>query len=369
MQAQSLSSSRSIRVLIVDDSAVVRRLLTDALQAAPDIEVVGTAPDPYVARDKILALSPDVLTLDIEMPRMNGLTFLKRVMHYQPLPVIVISSLGQAGCAATVEALRLGAVEVLGKPNGPYSLGELREQLASKVRLAAASHVRRGGQPSASPPLARPSPSAPTRFRHLVAIGSSTGGTQAVETVLSHFGADCPAILVTQHIPAGFSRAFAQRLNQVLPMEVKEAADGDEVSPGRVLIAPGGLHMLVQRQGSAYRVNVKDGPLVCYQRPSVDVLFSSVAQAAGPDTVAVILTGMGNDGAQGIKRIHEAGGWTIAQDEASCVVYGMPREAVRTGAVEEIQSLERIAAAIEQALHRAAKRRDSSQNSSSQPSL
>ncbi|MBM3761968.1 MAG: chemotaxis response regulator protein-glutamate methylesterase [Acidobacteria bacterium] len=342
--------ARPIRVLIVDDSAVVRRLLTDALTGQPDIEVVGTAPDPFVARDKILELSPDVLTLDIEMPRMNGLSFLKRVMHYQPMPVIIIGSLGVAGCAATVEALRLGAVEVLCKPHGPYSVGELAAQLAAKVRMAADSNVKRRVAVAGEGPV-KEHVTMPVH-RHLVAIGSSTGGTQAVEVVLNGFGADCPPILIAQHIPAGFSRAFAQRLNQVLAMEVREAVDGDVVKPGLVLIAPGNFHMLLQKRGGQYCVAVKEGPLVCYQRPSVDVLFSSVAQVAGADSVAAILTGMGSDGAQGMKRIHDAGGWTIAQDEASCVVYGMPREAVKAGGVDEIHALGRIASSIEQGLRR-----------------
>lgn len=366
MSGDRAASSRPIRVLIVDDSAVVRRLLSEALAGEPDIEVVGTAPDPFVARDKILALAPDVLTLDIEMPRMNGLSFLKRVMHYQPMPVIIISSLGQAGCTATVEALRLGAVEVLCKPHGPYSVGELSQQLAAKVRLAASSKVRRSGgaRPASAAMVAEnraPVVSARAEStawaRHLVAIGSSTGGTQAIETVLGGFGADCPPIVIAQHIPPVFSRAFAKRLNQILPMEVKEAEDGDAVSEGRVLIAPGNHHMLVQkRAGGGYRVVIKDGPLVCYQRPSVDVLFGSVAQVAGPDAVAVILTGMGNDGALGMKRIREAGGWTIAQSEGTCVVYGMPREAVRAGGVEEVVGLEQVAEAIVRGLRLAPRR-------------
>jgi two-component system chemotaxis response regulator CheB len=357
MQLSILKPVSPIRVLIVDDSALVRRLLVDALAGEPDIEVVGTAPDPYVARDKIVALSPDVLTLDIEMPRMDGLTFLKRVMHYQPMPVIVISSLGQAGCAATVEALRLGAVEVLAKPQGPLTAGDLTTQLAGKVRMAASARLR---QMRSGPALAISSetavPQPGRRVRHLVAIGSSTGGTQAVESVLSGFGIDCPAVLIAQHIPAGFSRAFAQRLDQILPMKVKEAEEGDLVGEGRVLIAPGNFHMLLRKEAGEYRVAVREGPLVCYQRPSVDVLFGSVAQVAAFDAVAVILTGMGSDGAQGMKRIRDAGGWTIAQDEASCVVYGMPREAVRVDAVEESCPLQRIPPAIEQALRRRVRR-------------
>lgn len=356
----SSSPGAPIRVLIVDDSAVVRRLLTDALAGEPDIEVVGTASDPFVARDKILELRPDVLTLDIEMPRMNGLTFLKRVMHYQPMPVIIISSLGQAGCAATIEALSLGAVDVLGKPHGPYSVGELSAQLAGKVRLAARSRVSRQitGRTQAVANTAKTQENRRRGLeqhsvcRHVVAIGSSTGGTLAIESLLTGLSADCPPIVISQHIPAGFSRAFAQRLNKIFPMQVKEAEEGDIVSEGKVLIAPGNFHMLLQKRNDAYCVAIKDGPLVCYQRPSVDVLFGSVAQVAGADAVAIILTGMGSDGAQGMKRIRDAGGWTIAQDEVSCVVYGMPREAVRANAVEESVGLTGIPAALDRALRR-----------------
>lgn len=341
----------------MDDSVVVRRLLSEALAGEAGIEVVGTAPDPFVARDMILALSPDVLTLDIEMPGMNGLSFLKRLMHYHPLPVIVISSLGQTGCGASVEALRLGAMDVLAKPAGPYSVGDLTANLAGKIRDAASARPRRGGRREASSPdEAALSPlvssANPNATRHLVAIGASTGGTQAIEQVLEGFAADCPPVVIAQHIPAGFSRTFAERLNQLLPMVVKEAENGDLALPGRVLIAPGGFHMLVEKRAGGYGVLVKEGPLVCYQRPSVDVLFGSVAQAAGPDAVAAILTGMGSDGANGAKRIRDRGGWTIAQDEASCVVYGMPREAVKAGGVEESVSLAKTAWAIGRGLCR-----------------
>lgn len=357
---EEISAARPVRVLIVDDSAVVRRLLTDALQGERGIEVVGTAPDPFVARDKILALSPDVMTLDIEMPGMDGLSFLKRLMHYRPLPVIVISSLGQAGCSASVEALRLGAMDVLAKPAGPYSVGELRLNLAAKIRAVAGARPGRGTQGGTQLDGDRSRGSAPAiagfqsrrAVRHLVAIGSSTGGTQAIERMLEAFPADCPPIVIVQHIPAGFSRSFAARLDRVLPMEVKEADNGDLVTEGRVLIAPGGFHMLLERRFGGYRVAIKDGPLVCYQRPSVDVLFGSVARVAGADAVAVILTGMGSDGAQGMKSIRDRKGWTLAQDEASCVVYGMPREAVKAGGVEESVSLADIPTAIDRALRR-----------------
>lgn len=354
---------RKTKVLIVDDSPLVRRLLQSALSGQADIEVVGCAPDPYVARDKILELSPDVLTLDIEMPRMDGISFLKRLMHFRPLPVIIISSLGQAGCQATLEALRLGAVDVLGKPAGPDSVGDLAALLPEKIRAAAAAKMglllpganqipqaklvpQRGGGPGLSRNLA----ASPFAAGHIVAIGSSTGGTRAVEELLHSFSENCPATVITQHIPAGFSRAFAERLNRIFPFEVKEAQDGDPVMAGQVLIAPGNEHMLVDKSGPGYRIQIRQGPLVCYQRPSVDVLFQSVFRAAGPKAIGVILTGMGHDGAQGLKKMHDAGAWTIAQDEASCVVFGMPREAIAAQAVRKVLPLSQIGGAVLSAL-------------------
>ncbi len=349
------------RVLIVDDSAIVRKLLAEALSEEKDIEVVGTAPDPFVARDKILALKPDVLTLDIEMPRMDGLTFLKKLMHYQPIPVVVISSLGQAGCQATLEALRLGAVEVLAKPGGPYSVGELRLDLAAKIRAAAAARLRRQPVPPpapAAPPAKLETPPPPAAFDPdaIIAVGASTGGTEAIEEVLTRMPAGCPGMVITQHIPAVFSLAFANRLNEICPMAVKEAQDGDTVTRGRVLIAPGNFHMLLRKApGGGFRVTVQDGPRVCYQRPSVDVMFSSVAEAAGPRAIGVLLTGMGSDGARGMLKMKQSGARTITQDEASCVVYGMPREAVRLEAAEQVVSLTRIPAAILNQLSRIAR--------------
>ena len=342
-----MSTGRKIKVLIVDDSAIVRKILGEAISAENDLEVVGTAPDPFVARDKIVALEPDVVTLDIEMPRMDGLSFLKRLMQYHPLPVIVISSLGQASCQATLDALRLGAVEVLAKPGGPYSVGELRMQLAAKIRAASAARLRRPAERESAP--AEPMEKCPVKaFRpgSIVAIGASTGGTEAILSVLERLPAEIPPIVITQHIPPVFSRAFADRLNQVCPMEVKEAADGDSATPGRALIAPGDFHMLLRKSGEGYRVQVKEGPRVCYQRPSVDVMFSSVAESAGPRAIGVLLTGMGADGAQGLLRMKQAGAHTLAQDEASCVVFGMPREAIRLGAAERVVSLPRMASAI-----------------------
>jgi two-component system chemotaxis response regulator CheB len=358
-------AARKIRVLVIDDSAVVRKILTTTIAAESDLEVVGTAPDAYVARDKILALKPDVVTLDIEMPRMNGLTFLKKLMQFHPMPVIVISSLGAASAEETLEALRCGAVDVLAKPAGPYSVGDLRFELATKLRAAAHSRVRPATQPtmqsSRSPtlviPTAKPTSTKPNTTaasssdpRQVIAIGASTGGTSAIQELLTNMPADSPGIVVTQHIPAVFSLAFAKRLNQITAFNVKEAVDGDEVVRGRVLIAPGNFHMLLRRQGSGYFVEVRNGPQVCYQRPSVDVMFASVSESAGPSAVGVLLTGMGADGAQGMLAMKTAGARTIAQDEASCVVYGMPREAVRMGGVDAIASLQDIPTAIQTAL-------------------
>jgi two-component system chemotaxis response regulator CheB len=342
-----MNNGHKTRVLVVDDSAIVRKVLTDALSAEDDLEVVGTAPDPYVARDKILSLEPDVLTLDIEMPRMDGLTFLRKLMHHHPLPVIVISSLGHASCHAALEALRLGAVEVLAKPGGPYSVGELRLQLASKIRAASLARVRRSAAMETPAPAPAPPPQAPPFARGMViAIGASTGGTEAIAEVLTRMPAESPAVLIAQHIPPVFSTAFAHRLNQICPMQVKEAADGDAVAPGLALVAPGNLHMMLRKAGGSYRVSVKDGPRVCYQRPSVDVLFSSVADTAGDNATGVLLTGMGSDGAQGLLRMRQAGARTLVQDEASCVVFGMPREAVRVGAAERVLPLQKIPAAL-----------------------
>ena len=343
-----MSHGSKIKVLIVDDSAIVRKVLTEALSCEPDIEVVGTAPDPFVARDKIMALSPDVLTLDIEMPRMDGVTFLKKLMHYRPLPVIVISSLGGASSRAALEALEAGAIDVLAKPGGPQSVGELRLSLASKIRAAkvsrlrtiaherpvTASHAMRWKAEQAFPPLA------------VIAIGASTGGIEAIQRVLVELPENCPGIVITQHIPAVFSRSFANRLNEFCAIRVREAQDGDRVEPGLALVAPGNFHLLLRSLSSGYRVEVKDGPMVCFQRPAVDVLFHSVAEAAGPNATAAILTGMGSDGAQGMLAMKKAGARTIGQDEESCVVFGMPKEAIRKGAVDRVLSLSQIPSAL-----------------------
>jgi len=345
-----MSNGRKIRVLIVDDSAIVRKILSDAISSEPDLEVVGTAPDPYVARDKILALDPDVLTLDIEMPRMDGLTFLKKLMRFHPLPAVVISSLAQPSCRAALEAMEYGAVEVLAKPGGPYSVGELRHSLAEKIRAAAIARppvqpsVVAAPEAKAPPPEIAGKPLLPSGT--VIAIGASTGGTEAIAAVLTRLPAETPGVVIVQHIPAAFSRAFAERLNTMCRMEVREAADGDALRDGLALVAPGDFHMLLRRSGGRYFVDVKTGPRVCYQRPSVDVLFQSVSEAAAQRAVGVLLTGMGSDGAQGLLRMRQAGAHTIAQDEASCVVFGMPREAIALGAAAQVASLALMPGAI-----------------------
>lgn len=351
-----MTSGPPIRVLVVDDSAIVRKMLTSILDAEPDIEVVGTAPDPYIAKEKILNLKPDVLTLDIEMPKMDGLTFLDRIMRYHPLPVIMISSLARSSAHATLEAMSRGAVEVLAKPGGPYSVGDLKGDLPGRVRAAASAKLsgfmtRKTGSAGPFParkssPESTPVPAgqvgrraiAPIAFNPsmLVAIGASTGGTAAIEKVLGALPDGFPPMVITQHIPAGFSAAFAERLNKVCSMEVREARDGDQTRPGLALIAPGDRHMRLQGQAGGWRVSLDDGPKVRYQRPSVDVLFGSVASEAGSRAVGVIMTGMGTDGAEGLLAMRRAGARTCAQDEASCVVFGMPREAIRLGAAEQV---------------------------------
>ncbi len=334
-----------IKVLIVDDSAIVRKVLTEALSAEADIEVVGTAPDPYVARDKILSLQPDVLTLDIEMPRMDGVTFLKKLMHHHPMPVIVISSLGAASSRAALDALEAGAIDVLAKPGGPQSVGDLRLSLASKIRAAKVARLRTPAARPAAPPARMPM-GQPFPASAVIAIGASTGGTEAILQVLVGLPENCPGIVITQHIPAVFSRSFANRLNDLCAIRVREAEHGDKIEPGLALVAPGNFHMLLKRSPTGYWVEIKNGPMVSFQRPAVDVLFHSVAQTAGSNATGAILTGMGSDGALGMLAMKKAGARTIAQDEASCVVFGMPKEAIRHGAVDRVLPLSSIPGAI-----------------------
>lgn len=344
---------KKIRVLVVDDSAIVRKILTEELSKEPDIEVIGTAPDPYVARDKIVLKKPDVITLDIEMPRMDGLTFLKKLMKYYPLPVIVVSSLTPHGSRMALEALEYGAVEVLPKPGSAYSVGDMSAQLKEKIRVAAKVNLKQL-QPVK---ITNPSPLTPITkalsetTQKVIALGASTGGTEAIKEILIRLPLNIPGIVIVQHMPPQFTKAFAERLNHLCQIEVKEAKDGDTVMNGIALIAPGNLHMLLKRSGSRYYVNLKDGPMVHHQRPAVDVLFHSVAQYAGPNAIGVILTGMGADGAEGLLKMKEAGAKTIAQDEESCVVFGMPKEAIKKGAVDKVLPLEKIPQEIIQVLN------------------
>ena len=332
------------KVLIVDDSAVVRQVFHKALASDPDIEVVGTAPDPFVARDMIVEKQPDVLTLDIEMPRMDGLTFLRRLMKHHPLPVIVVSSLTPRGSQLALDALDSGAIEVLCKPGAAYTVGDMATDLIAKVKAAATVDLSRRAD------LARiaPSPASPslslTRTTHsVIAIGASTGGTVAIETILRALPPNVPGIIITQHMPQYVTASFAARLNTVCAnLEVREAVDGDSVVTGVVLIAPGNFHMLLARSGARYFVEVKSGPLVNRHRPAVDPMFHSVARNAGRNAVGVILTGMGRDGADGLLAMREAGAATLAQDESSCVVFGMPRAAIEIGAAEQVAHLGRL---------------------------
>jgi two-component system chemotaxis response regulator CheB len=339
---------RRIRVLIVDDSAVVRKLVTDALRHDPEIEVVGTAIDPYVARDKIKELNPDVLTLDLEMPRMDGLTFLRILMEQHPMPVVIMSSLSQRGSDYALEALRLGACDVLGKPNGSFSFGDLGPQLIARIKTAAGTNLRRPApiapasktiQQLRSTPLARD-----RSARQVILLGASTGGTEALREVLTRLPAGLPGIAIVQHIPPVFSKAFADRLNTQCAFEVREAVDGDRLTPGLALIAPGNFHLMLQWQGDHYRARVTGGPQIWHQRPAVDLLFKSAADCgAAPHAIAGVLTGMGKDGAEGLLRLRDLGATTFAQDEASCVVYGMPRAAWENGGAQRQLSIDRVA--------------------------
>jgi two-component system chemotaxis response regulator CheB len=333
-----------IRVLVVDDSAMVRKALTEELSQFNDIEVVGSAIDPYMARDKILELKPDVLTLDLEMPRMDGLTFLEKLMMHHPLPVVVVSSLTAARADMALRALELGAVAVVAKPSR-YLAPDVRRDLITSLRTAAATHVQKrvlAGTAQAQAPV----PLLLRTTHKILAVGASTGGTVAVEALVKQLPADAPGTVIVQHIPGGFSASFANRLNDVCAMEVREAKDGDRVVPGVILVAPGGWHMVLTKSGADYLVRIKDGPLVHYQKPAVDVLFQSVAKTAGANAIGVILTGMGSDGAKGLLAMRESGSLTISQDEATSLVFGMPKEAIALGAASEILPLNNIAGRV-----------------------
>jgi two-component system chemotaxis response regulator CheB len=346
-------NNMQIRVLIVDDSAVVRQILTKELSKDPNIEIVGTAPDPYVARDKIISLKPDVLTLDVEMPRMDGVTFLRKLMKFHPIPVIIVSSLTAAGSELAMEALHCGAVDVMCKPGTAYSVGDMSELLIEKIKAAAlvdmkkrAVHVQE--RAAASPPTRL----AMTKTTNkIIAIGASTGGTEALKDVLEMFPQGAPGTVMVQHMPEYFTQSFAERLNDCCAIQGKEAENGDWVTPDKALLAPGNKHMVLRRSGARYMVEIKDGPLVFHQRPAVEVLFNSVAQYAGANAVGVILTGMGKDGAKGLLALTEAGAYTIVQDEPTSVVWGMPGEAYKIGASCTMLPLKKIA---DEAIKRAA---------------
>lgn len=356
------AATRAARVLVVDDSAIVRQVLQAQLSRQPGIEVVGTAADPFAAREKILALKPDCLILDIEMPRMDGLTFLRKVMKFHPVPTIICSSVTPSGCSLALECLEAGAFEVVSKPGGNFSVGDVASRLAELVRASVASHARLPGSanagatrtaPARSDAAAKPdslrgAPGARVRaVDRLVAIGTSTGGTEALRTVLTALPSDAPPIVMVQHMPEGFTRAFADRLDGLCRIRVKEAEDGDSLECGLALLAPGNRHMRLVRDGgpgsTRWSVRVADGPRVLRHKPSVEVLFESCAQWAGSRAMGIIMTGMGNDGAGGLLSMRKAGAVTIGQDEPSCVVYGMPREAALCGAVQVVSPLDRIA--------------------------
>ena len=349
----------NIKVLIVDDSALIRQMLTEMLNAAEGIEVVGTAQDPYMARDKIKALNPDVLTLDVEMPRMDGITFLGNLMRLRPMPVVMVSTLTEKGADVTLQALEMGAVDFVAKPKSDiaHSLGDYAVEIADKVRMAAKARVKPLERPAANSPVTEKLSADAVlgkraKSRHfrtteqIIALGASTGGTEAIKAVLMAMPADAPGMVITQHIPAAFSRPFAERMNRVSAMTVCEAQDGQQILPGHVYIAPGSHHLLVERSGARYICRLNDGPPVNRHKPSVDVMFRSVAQSAGNNALAVLLTGMGTDGAHGMQEMHEVGCPTIAQDEKSSVVWGMPGEAVKLGCVDAVLPLRRIAAQV-----------------------
>jgi len=340
----------AIRVLIVDDSALVRALLTEIVRAQPDMEIVGAARDPYAARALIREQNPDVITLDVEMPRMNGLEFLARLMQLRPTPVLMISSLTERGAEVTMRALELGAVDFVAKPRLGIAGGleAAAEEIVSKIRMAARARVRRAPVGAAAPVTLPAAGFSGTE--KLVFIGASTGGTEAIKDLLVSFPPDYPGTLITLHMPPGFTQRYAERLDRSCRITVREARDGEPVLPGHAYVAPGDHHLRVARSGSDYLVRVGQDEPVNRHRPSVDVLFSSAAKHAGRNAIGVLLTGMGKDGARALLEMRQAGAWTIAQDEASCIVFGMPREAIALGAAQEVLPLDRIAGSIAERL-------------------
>lgn len=339
-----------IKVLVIDDSALIRSLLGEIIRQAPGMQLVGAAPDAYVAKDMVMDLKPDVITLDIEMPKIDGLTFLDRLMKARPTPVLMISTLTEKGADATIKSLELGAIDFIAKPkiDVARSLSNYQQEIVDKIRIAAKStprprtHVRR----SASIPITYQG------TETVVGIGASTGGTEAIREVLQQLSPAFPATIVTQHMPPTFTKSFAARLNAMCDIKVKEAEDGERILPGNVYIAPGDKHVKLSRHGADYRIKLDDGALVSGHKPSVDVMFQSMADTVGKNAVACILTGMGKDGAQGMLALRESGAITMAQDEASCVVYGMPKVAVEIGATEHIFPLEKMSKALTKAVEK-----------------
>lgn len=349
-----MAEGRPIRVLIVDDSVVIRQLLKDILSRDSQIEVVGTAVDPIDAYDKIVQLKPDVLTLDVEMPRMDGITFLSKLMRTHPMPVVMVSTLTRQGSEVTLKALEIGAVDFIAKPTESIFTGmsALSHEIVMKVKTAARARVRTARTEPVTPVAPPPSARRGQCTAHLIAIGASTGGPEAIRQVLQGLPAEVPPIVVVQHMPPVFTRSFAERLDKLCTVRVKEAEDGDLLEPGHAYIAPGDYHLQVARNGSQYRARVAQTEPVNRHRPSVDVLFDSVAQTSGAAAVGVLLTGMGADGARGLKKMRDAGACTIAQDEQTCVVFGMPREAIALGGAEFVLPLPQIAHKVVELLHK-----------------
>lgn len=329
---------KPIKVLIVDDSALIRNLLSEIVKSDPQLILVGAAPDAYVAKDLVNQYSPDVITLDVEMPKVDGLTFLDRLMKARPTPVIMISSLTEAGAEVTFRALELGAVDFIAKPklDIKHGIEAYQEEIIQKIKNAALANVKR--TKSIAPTPSKSQPYLITSEK-ILAIGASTGGTEAIKDLLLQLPADCPAIIITQHMPAGFTKTFAARLDRLCAMKVSEAVDQERILPGHAYLAPGEKHLTIKRSGADYKIVLDDRPRVSGHKPSVDVMFSSVAEMAGPNAVAVILTGMGRDGAIGIQAVAGQGGYCIAQDEESCVIFGMPKEAIKTGVVHQVLPL------------------------------
>jgi two-component system chemotaxis response regulator CheB len=342
-----------IRVVVVDDSALVRSLLSEIIDREPDLQCVGTAADPLAARETIRTLDPDVITLDVEMPRMDGLDFLARLMRLRPMPVVMVSTLTERGAETTLRALELGAVDFVAKPRIGVADGlrQLAHDITDKIRIAARAQVRRAAAPAgdattgspSAPATAATAPMGRLSTEKIVFVGASTGGTEATREVLVPLPPDFPAVVITQHMPPGFTRSYAARLDGLCRIRVKEASDGERVLPGHAYIAPGGLHLSVERSGANYLARVRDGEPVNRHKPSVEVLFESAARVVGPNALGLMLTGMGADGARAMRAMRDAGAWNICQDEASCVVFGMPREAIAAGAADEVLPLARIA--------------------------